>query len=103
MKCDSPGCTGSHSSNDWRNMCPAARERKRFRQAQWVRNKYWTGFGWATNKRWDNWCYKGTLAGILSTTRSSSAVRFERLQVILSHVELREDEAKAGATVGGGK
>ena len=99
-KCSHPLCTGSHSSNEWHNMCPAARERKRFRQAQWIRNKYWTDFGWAGNKRSANWYYKITAAGILSAIRSSSAARVERLQAVLNEVELRGDDAKAGTTIG---
>ena len=101
VKCNHPGCTGSHSNNDWHNMCPTARERKRFRQAQWIRNKYWTDFGWAGNKRSANWYYKSTAAGILSVARSSSAARVERLRVMLNHIELQDNDAKAEAPIGG--
>ena len=88
MKCDYPGCTGSHTSNGWRNMCPAARERKRFRQAQWARNKYWADPQWANEKRWTNWCYKGTAAGIISAFRSASRAKLAALEAIASEVNL---------------
>ena len=96
MKCNYPSCTGSHSSNDWHNMCPVARQRKRFRQAQWVRGKYWSDLSWAGNKRWANWYYKGTATGILSATRSSSAARVERLQVALDMLAGGDNATKTG-------
>lgn len=80
-KCNYPDCTGVHSSNDWHNMCPVARERKRSRQAWWAQHKYWTDLGWAANKRWDNWCYKGTSAGMLSAIRSKMAAKHEKLHL----------------------
>ena len=93
-KCSHPLCTGSHSSNEWHNMCPAARQRKRFRQAQWIRNKYWTDFGWAGNKRWTNWYYKSTAAGILSAIRSRMAANYKKLQVLQEDIVLADNAVK---------
>ena len=59
MKCDYPGCTGSHTSNDWGNMCPVARQSKRARQAKWVYEKGCKDTSWYLKKTFNN--YMGRL------------------------------------------
>jgi hypothetical protein len=66
MLCDCPGCTGVHSSNSWANLCPAARDRKRQRQANWVRRKYQSNRQWAENKLDANRRYWLTPAGFIA-------------------------------------
>jgi hypothetical protein len=86
MKCEFSGCTGSHTSNDWLNMCAAARERKRRQQAQWVRNKYWNNPRWAADKRWSNWMYKNTAAGMLSACRSATSAKLIQFEAIMTEL-----------------
>src|SRR5262245_331907 len=87
-KCSHHRCTGSHSSNDWRNMCPGGRQRKRFRQAQWVRRKYETNYHWAERKRDANRTYKSSAAGIISACGSTTRARLAALEATLSELNL---------------
>jgi len=86
MICDALGCTGKHGSNNWREMCPGARERKRARQRAWVSAKYWNNRGWANEKRWANLYYKSSSAGIISQCKSAARARELQLELLMSAV-----------------